>query len=399
MLSQNYDAIIVGGGISGFSMAHYLSNSGKKVLILEKENEPGGCVNTPYFSNEQFWLEMGAHTCYNSYKHLCDIVKSRGLLNQVIPQEKLRYAILKEGKEKSIFSELSLAGLMFNMPKAFFKSKEGLTVKEYYQSLMGEKNYENVGKLMFNAVISQKADAFPAEIFLKMRKERDADFPKKFTFKKGLGQVFEQIMLDDNVNVAFQAEVSQIRFENNIYRLDVNGKEVKTENLALATSAKVASELLKSVKPTISSRLDKIPSKQVKSIGLVVKKSKVEHLKPLAVLLPVGDIFYSLVSRDTVPHDTLRAFTFHLKDSEVPVIQALERAMHILGVRKEDVVDVKNKTHELGTLHLDSLTATQELDELLPSVPGLYLVGNYFLGLSLEDCVERASRESERLLK
>ena len=33
-----YDVIVVGGGISGMSFAHYAKKAGFKCLILEKEN-------------------------------------------------------------------------------------------------------------------------------------------------------------------------------------------------------------------------------------------------------------------------------------------------------------------------------------------------------------------------
>jgi len=64
MTTTVYDALIIGGGISGYSFAHYLAKANKKVLLLEKESFSGGCINTQQFE-DHFWLELGAHTCYN----------------------------------------------------------------------------------------------------------------------------------------------------------------------------------------------------------------------------------------------------------------------------------------------------------------------------------------------
>jgi len=41
---NQYDVIIIGAGITGLSAALHLSRNGKKVLVVEKANEPGGLL-------------------------------------------------------------------------------------------------------------------------------------------------------------------------------------------------------------------------------------------------------------------------------------------------------------------------------------------------------------------
>lgn len=41
---KEYDAIVVGAGLSGITCSGYLAKAGKKVLILEKLPEIGGCT-------------------------------------------------------------------------------------------------------------------------------------------------------------------------------------------------------------------------------------------------------------------------------------------------------------------------------------------------------------------
>lgn len=57
MTENTYDTIIVGGGIAGLTATVYLARAGQKVLLLEKNNEPGGLVNS--FKRNGFHFEAG----------------------------------------------------------------------------------------------------------------------------------------------------------------------------------------------------------------------------------------------------------------------------------------------------------------------------------------------------
>jgi phytoene dehydrogenase-like protein len=57
MPENTYDTIIVGGGIAGLTSAAYLSRAGQKVLLIEKNREFGGLVNT--FTHNGFHFDAG----------------------------------------------------------------------------------------------------------------------------------------------------------------------------------------------------------------------------------------------------------------------------------------------------------------------------------------------------
>lgn len=52
-----YDAVVVGAGMAGLTSAAYLSRAGKKVLLIEKNDEVGGLVNS--FSRNGFRFDAG----------------------------------------------------------------------------------------------------------------------------------------------------------------------------------------------------------------------------------------------------------------------------------------------------------------------------------------------------
>ena len=155
-MMQN-DVVVVGGGISGLTLAYYCVQAGMKTTLLEKSDTIGGSFSSPQYSanGKKFWLELGAHTCYSSYQNLLDIVDSCGITETIIPREKVPFTLLVNDQIKSIVSQLNIVELLLNGPNIFKLKKDGQSVKSYYSKIVGEKNYNNVVSHFFNAVPSQ----------------------------------------------------------------------------------------------------------------------------------------------------------------------------------------------------------------------------------------------------
>jgi phytoene dehydrogenase-like protein len=56
---MKYDVIIIGSGLGGLTAGAKLSKEGKKVLVIEQHNRPGGCATT--FRRGDYTLEVGLH--------------------------------------------------------------------------------------------------------------------------------------------------------------------------------------------------------------------------------------------------------------------------------------------------------------------------------------------------
>ncbi len=56
---MKYDVIIIGAGLGGLTAGAKLAREGKKVLLLEQHDRPGGCATT--FKRRDFTMEVGLH--------------------------------------------------------------------------------------------------------------------------------------------------------------------------------------------------------------------------------------------------------------------------------------------------------------------------------------------------
>ncbi|MBN1133248.1 MAG: NAD(P)/FAD-dependent oxidoreductase [Bacteroidales bacterium] len=64
MAEKKYHSVVIGGGMAGLTCAAYLAREGKSVLLIEKNRECGGLVNT--FSRDGFQFEAGIRALENA---------------------------------------------------------------------------------------------------------------------------------------------------------------------------------------------------------------------------------------------------------------------------------------------------------------------------------------------
>ena len=395
-MMQN-DVVVVGGGISGLSLAFYCVQAGMKTTILEKNETTGGSFASPQYSanGKKFWLELGAHTCYSSYQNLLEIIESCGMKDAIIPRAKVPFTLFMDGKIKSIVSQLNILELLISAPNLFKLKKDGQTVKSYYSKIVGEKNYRDVISHFFNAVPSQRTDDFPADMMFKSRQKRK-DVLKNYTFKDGLQSVARAISARSGLNVFTGQEVNSIQYVDDLYEIrTANGGEYSAKTLIMATPSLVSSKLLRDIHPEIATHLGKLKAADVDSLGVVVRKENIS-MKPVAALISPDDVFFSVVSRDTVPDDNYRGFVFHFRPGLDDKTKRT-RITEVLGVGMSKIEHTFSKVNTVPTLQLGHHQWLEKTDSMLKKEKNLLLTGNYFGGMAIEDCVSRSRSEFDRL--
>jgi protoporphyrinogen oxidase len=398
MNETTYDCIVIGGGISGISFACYLGKAGKKVLIIEKNNRIGGQIQTEHHSvNPDYWFEMGSHTCYNSYTNLLSIVNETDNNELIEPLQKHSFVLYSSGKIKSIFSEVFKLPMILCCFKFPFANKTGKTTREYFRPLVGARNYDKLFRNAFKAVICQPADDYPAEIFLKKRKERYKELPRRVTFNGGLSSILNAIVEKNNIEIELSSEIINIQKTGDIFDLKTkDGKIFQSRNIALAVNPQISSSLIKNIEGNISELLSTIPLFHSESLNVIIPKEKLA-LKEIAGIISLSDDFLSAVSRDLVGDEQLRSFTFHFEKGKKNKDEIISLICKVLSISPSDIAEQTYTEHTLPAMRLEHLHMAEKVKERRKD-DTIYILGNYFHGLSLEDCVNRSKLEAERFL-
>lgn len=82
---NNLDVIVVGAGIGGLSAAYALKKAGKRVLVLEAGNRPGGRIVRMTRNGDS--VEAGAQGIHSNYEQMLALVDEMGLTADLRPTE------------------------------------------------------------------------------------------------------------------------------------------------------------------------------------------------------------------------------------------------------------------------------------------------------------------------
>jgi len=396
---ERYDAVVVGGGVSGVAFAWHCARAGKSVLLLEREGRLGGCLHSQR-SPSGYWFELGAHTCYNSYGGFIELLEGAGLKGRLLPRAKVPFALLKDGglhplTPGGVLKLLDLWELFRSLPAAFTAKKDGQNMYGYYSRLFGRGNYDRVMGPLFSAVPSQSADPIPANMLFKKRPRRK-DVLRSFTVDGGLQTVVEGAASAPGISVATDAAARTVeKTAGGFAVVTEDGRRFEAALLAIATPPSSAAALLQGAAPELAGKLASIKVSGIETVGVVVEAAKLS-VPPVAGIVPIDDVFFSAVTRDTVPDPRLRGFAFNFRPQGLPLERKLARIAEVLGVSVADLSEVAEKRAVMPSPVLGHAELVVELDRLLQGGK-LALTGNYFGGLAIEDCVVRSKEEFARV--
>ncbi len=315
--------IIIGGGISGLSVLHYLKKkypdtSSVKILLLEKNAELGGTVKTEYHRDWVFehgpngFLNRGEparHVVEKAGGQALLFIEELGLKDQLITahsassqrfiaiQDKLHLVPtgpmgLLRFKPLSIFDKLRIPLEIF--VRRGHRGEE--TVYEFGKRRFGK----NVSKVFLDPLVNgiyagdvrrlNLQSAFPKiyEIeqkhgsllkgMIRLAKSRSGRAPQEstvgrlFSFKGGMSQLIEAFYSRYKEHILLKEEAASLYLKGEQFVVGTPTKNLLADGIFLCVPANQAACLVKPVFPLLSFQLEKIEYAPVSVVGLVYRK-------------------------------------------------------------------------------------------------------------------------------
>jgi oxygen-dependent protoporphyrinogen oxidase len=438
------DVLIVGAGISGLSTAWWLAQQGISVEIWEADERPGGKINTVHEAG--YITERAAGLLVNFRPEIDHLINLLGLNDTIRKRdESLKRYIVHKGNLTqvpmlfpallasplwSLSAKLRLIGEIF-IPKG---QHEGESVSDFIRRRLGSEVLDTAIDAFICGTLASDPDLAEAQSVLprltalenrygslttgmlvnKVLKRRRANTADTFSFHGGMSELTDKLARSPGVTVRCNAQVDAITNYGDQWQITgiINGvrNRISVPQLVLSTPADVAGHLLSPMDKQLGMLLSGIAYSPIAVVHLGLKSENIRHtLDGTGFLvskqnhLPVnGNLWMSRLFPHRAPEEhTL--LTSYLGGARRPeqldqtdeqlTDTVLDCLRPLLGVKgSADYVRVERHYQGLPLYHGEYRAKLAEVDELLKTLPGLHLNGNYMEGVSVRERIFQGQR-------
>lgn len=455
-MPSNKKIVVIGAGISGLTTAYLLFKEGYDVIVLEKNNNVGGSIETANFDGLLF--DRGPNSGLETTPLVQQLVKDLKLEDQFV------YAN-REGNKRYILKNEQLHALPMS-PPSFFKTKLfsnkaklrlfaepfiGRSKDGYYQSI-AEFVTRRLGKEFLDYAINpfvagvyagrpeelSVKSAFPKLYALeeeygglilgslksirkrKKSKEVSKQSAKMFSFKDGMKVLPEAIAAELGNRISTGVEVTSIRKTAEetygvTYREGKQNLTLLADVVLSTVPAYKSAELFGNFDEILAKHLNEIYYPPVLVLYLVYERKHIgQPLDGFGFLIPekeqksfLGAIWSSVIFPNR-SDETKAAFTLFIggsrdagfvDDVEQLVIDRARREFEIImKISAEPLLITKRfwpkaiPQYNLGYVEHENFFDHFEKDN-----KGIFLGGNYRGGISIGDCMKNAALVANKI--
>ncbi len=439
---------IIGGGISGLSLAYYLieKDPSADVLVFESEKRVGGKIWTE--KTEGFLCEGGVNGFLDNKPRTLELalkVKLAPLRSNDASRKRFIYSDgrlhrLPESPPAFLSSNLlSIPGRLRVMAEMFVPggAKDEESLADFARRRLGREAYEKLIDPMASGIYAGNpetlslrscfAKVYELEVkygglirgMLRLQRERKKEGSQEkvgagpggtlTSFHQGMGELADTLkkFLGERMRTGYKA-VSLEKKGKGYSVLFSDGSALGTDAVVIAAPAYSASEILRGVDARLASLIAGIPYPSLSVVCFGYKKSRIESsLDGFGYLIPsrekrriLGTLWDSSIFPNRAPEGYVllrsmvggaRASALAMEDDTKIIDSVRAEIAEIMGIRATpDFVRVFRHEMAIPQYIIGHSERLKDIDSALSKHKSLYLAGNAYRGIGVNDCIENS---------
>ncbi|OGW38964.1 MAG: protoporphyrinogen oxidase [Nitrospirae bacterium RBG_13_39_12] len=445
--------VIIGGGISGLSLAYFLlkQKPSLDIIIFESEKKAGGKIWTDKVDG--FLCEGGVNGFLDNRPRTLELIG------------RLSIASLRSNdtaRKRYIFSDSKLH-LLPDSPVSFFssnllsfygrlrilfeilvpkKEKNDETLADFARRRLGREAYEKLIDPMASGIYAGDPEnmslksCFPRiyelenkygsliKALIKLQKDSKKSGRKVgpgpggvlTSFYEGMEVIINALKNYMGSRLKTSSRVVSIDKKNEKYVIHLSdNSNVEAEAVVVATPVYATSEIVKDFDRNLSLILSEVFYPSISVVCFGYRKDRISQpLDGFGFLVPnregrkiLGTLWDSSVFPNRAPEGyvLLRSMIGGVRRSEL-AMQDEDRLLNTVMDELNDIMGIKAQPdfvrvyrHEKGIpqYSLGHERKLEAIDNIVNKIKGLYLIGNAYRGISVNDCIENSYKLAEKL--
>lgn len=447
--------VIIGGGISGLSLAYFLleHKPSLDIIVLESEKKAGGKIWTDKMDG--FLCEGGVNGFLDNRPKTLEL-SSKLALSPLRSNNNARKRYIFSDRKLHLLPEsppaffasnlLSLSGRLRIVWEMFVPKWTGgeETLAQFAKRRLGKEAYEKLIDPMASGIFAGDPEkmslksCFPKvynleqkygsliKAMLKLQKEAKKTGKKVgagpggvlTSFYDGMETIIKALTAYFGERVKTNSKAVSIDKKGNNYVIYLeNGSNIEAEYVAIATPAYAASEIVKGIDKNLSLTLNEINYSSISVACLGYKRNKLQHsLDGFGFLIPfragrkiLGTLWDSSIFPNRAPEGyvLLRSMIGGARKQELALMPE-GRIIDLVTSELKDIMGiavnpdfVKVYTHKRGIPqylggHGERL---EMIDAVISKFKGFYITGNAYRGIGVNDCIDNSYKLAERIVQ
>lgn len=443
--------VIIGGGLSGLSLAYFLKENrpSYEILLLEKESILGGKARTA--KNEGFLVELGVNGVLDNKPSTVGLAKRLGLEILMSNQNSKRRFVVKDSGLKRLPESpvdflssdlLSISGRLRVLMEPFIPKAKGIgdeSLESFAIRRLGTEAFKRLIDPMATGIFagdpsrlslmscfpriweleSQYGSLIRAMIRLTMEAKR-AKSGKKVeagpggnlvSFNEGMSELVNALKEDLGPDIIkCSSEVTEIikkgRFEWEVHLK--NSEAIECSHVVLSCPAKETASLTRDSIPELSSLANSIDYPPIAIVAFGIRPNWVDRdINGFGFLSPgsenrsiLGTLWDSSIFPNRAPAGwvLLRTLLGGARRRDIPyksnqklIDLTYQELKELMGLKKApDYIKIHRWRHAIPQYNIGHQDRVEKLFRILKKNSGLFVRCNWVGGVSLNDCIQNS---------